>query len=57
MLRCTYRLTTTRAVVSQAKLNALPHAGDRITLNNQAYLVDRVSQEGVSATISVRVAS
>lgn len=57
MLRCTYRLTDERTVVSQAQLDSLPHAGDRVTLNNQAYVVDKVTQEGPRATIAVRVAS
>lgn len=57
MLRCTYRLTDKRTVVSQAQLNSLPHSGDRITLNNQAYTVDKVTQEGTSATIAIRAAS
>ena len=57
MLRCTYRLTATRTRVARAMLERLPHAGDRVTLNNQAYVVETVTQEGATATVSVSMAS
>jgi hypothetical protein len=56
MLRYSYRPTATRTVVSHGKLDTLPPSGDRITLDNQPYAVDRVVQEGIAASISVRVA-
>ena len=55
MLRCTYRLTVSRTVVTRGKLNRLPHKGDVLTLNNEQYVVDKVQQEGASVTISVSV--
>ncbi len=57
MLRCTYRLTATRTRVAQAMLERLPHVGDRITLNHQAYVVEAVTQEGATATVSVSLTS
>ncbi len=57
MLRCTYRLTDNRTVVSQAKLPALPRSGDQIMLNNLRYQVDKVNREGDAATIYVGLVS
>lgn len=55
MVECTYRLTYKRTVVSQSQLYTIAHSGDRITLNNQAYVVNRVTQEGTTATVPIRV--
>ena len=55
MLRCTYRLTDTRTVVTRRKIERLPHKGDVINLHNEQYIVDKVQQEGPSATISVSI--
>lgn len=53
MVRCTYRLTQSRTVVSTAKLERLPQKGSRVELNYQQYMVDAVSQEGDTVTVSV----
>lgn len=53
MLRCTYRLSETRVVIAQAKVERLPDSGDHVTVNQQQYVVDRVRREGVVATVSV----
>ncbi len=55
MLRCTYRLTDTRTVVARGKVDRLPHKGDLINLDNERYIVEKVQQEGPSATISVSI--
>jgi hypothetical protein len=53
MIRCTYRLTHSRTVVATARLERLPQKGSRIELNYQQYLIDAVSQEGDTVTVSV----
>lgn len=53
MLRCIYRLTDSRKLVTTAKLERPPQKGSRIELNRQPYTVDAVFQEGNTVTVSV----